>query len=481
MKRYGKKLVAAVVAFGIFASLAGGPVSGSADEIYRDLGGHWGRATVEWGAKLGIVNGFPDGSFRPDDKVTQSQFVTMLLRAFPKSGVRSAVSGDWYKPYYDNAVSRQWPVSLEQRDTAQTRGDAARIVAAAQGKLLGVDAAVQYLLDTGLAKGKTSATLSGFGKNDAVTRAEAVQFIKNALDSKMQLSDSAQAAKVQKDREYVIRGISLGMSEKDVKAALGQPNRIDASEYGFQWYIYNKDYSKYVQVGVQNGEVVGLYSNSNNWTSKSGIKVGMGADDARRKSGFALDSILKGNTRYLVPQTGEFDLFLQDGAYVTLFYDKHEDMKVTAVQVIEEQTELAKEGFYGTSSDAIGRSYELQIFDLANAVRVRMGLKPFAWDDKPAGTARKHAVDMAERDFFEHTNPDGANVGDRLETDQIAYRLAGENIAAGQTSAIFAHEGWMNSEGHRKNVLGDFERLGVGVAFGGRYHVYYAQNFYTPF
>lgn len=69
---------------------------------------------------------------------------------------------------------------------------------------------------------------------------------------------------------------------------------------------------------------------------------------------------------------------------------------------------------------------------------------------------------------------------DRMEKAGIFYRAAGENIAVGYRNAVSAHEGWMNSPGHRENILGDYEYIGVGIVFGGEYQVYYTQDFYTP-
>ncbi|PZE19616.1 CAP domain-containing protein [Paenibacillus xerothermodurans] len=136
--------------------------------------------------------------------------------------------------------------------------------------------------------------------------------------------------------------------------------------------------------------------------------------------------------------------------------------------------------FYPEASSTLVSAYERQSFDLANAARAKLGMSPFAWDDRIAGTARKHSQDMAANDFFDHNNLQGASPFDRMKRDGIKIRAAAENIAAGQTSAIFAHHGWMNSEGHRKNLLSDIKRLGVGVAFGGSMSIYYTQNFYTP-
>ncbi|MDU2198224.1 MAG: CAP domain-containing protein, partial [Peptostreptococcaceae bacterium] len=68
---------------------------------------------------------------------------------------------------------------------------------------------------------------------------------------------------------------------------------------------------------------------------------------------------------------------------------------------------------------------------------------------------------------------------DRMKKEGITYISAGENIASGQFSAIYAHEALMNSKGHRKNILGNYKYIGVGVDFGGTYKIYYTENFYT--
>lgn len=86
---------------------------------------------------------------------------------------------------------------------------------------------------------------------------------------------------------------------------------------------------------------------------------------------------------------------------------------------------------------------------------------------------------MRDKNYFDHINKKNETPFDRMKKQNIIYSLAGENIAAGQISAIYAHEAWMNSLGHRKNILGDYENLGVGVSFGGHYNIYYTQNFYS--
>jgi uncharacterized protein YkwD len=88
---------------------------------------------------------------------------------------------------------------------------------------------------------------------------------------------------------------------------------------------------------------------------------------------------------------------------------------------------------------------------------------------------------MAARDFFAHQCPSGTQAWDRAVAAGYEYRKVAENIAAGQTSAAQVVEGWMNSPGHRANILdGELTQIGVGHATGGEYGTYWTQVFGIP-
>lgn len=486
-KRFGIWSMAAFLACGPILASAGAlpeaAAAASANErtasVFTDTAGHWGAETIQWAVTKGIVDGYADGTFKPDRLVTEAEFLAMLLRAYPDTPVPA---GDpsllWYIPYYSFAYGFYWPVDQGKADAPYVRGQVARLLAASQGLELDVPGAVQYLLDGSLAEGKTSRTLEGFAAGDTPTRAEAVQFIQNLTAKKTALAGLPAPA-----RAIAVRGVSLGDSAAAVTAKLGAPDRVDASEYGFEWHIYNRDYASYVQVGIQNGKVAALYTNSSAWTSsRSGIRPGATAGDIVSVLGKPLESLMKGNTRYLLHAPGEGDgLYEMDGSYVTFFYDTHEGKTVDAIQLIAKEAEEARSDMYGTPDAALRAAFERQAFDLANAARAKRGLPPFQWSDQAAETARKHSEDMAVYDYFDHTNAAGQSPFDRMKADGIVYSLAAENIAAGQTNAISAHSGWMNStSGHREAILGGTTQLGVGVYLGGPMHAYYTQNFFTP-
>ncbi|MFB8777118.1 CAP domain-containing protein [Streptomyces broussonetiae] len=109
---------------------------------------------------------------------------------------------------------------------------------------------------------------------------------------------------------------------------------------------------------------------------------------------------------------------------------------------------------------------EAEVLRLVNDERAKAGCSPVAANSALAGLAGAFSADMAARGFFDHTDPDGLTPWDRAEKAGIDD-LGGENIARGQADAAAVMDAWMNSPGHRANILNcDFTTLGVGVEFG---------------
>ncbi|QEU84212.1 CAP domain-containing protein [Streptomyces viridosporus] len=121
-----------------------------------------------------------------------------------------------------------------------------------------------------------------------------------------------------------------------------------------------------------------------------------------------------------------------------------------------------------------------EVVGLTNRERARAGLPSLSPDPLLTAAAQAHSTDMVARDFYSHTAPDGSGPGDRAAAAGSARRTIGENIACGRRSAAEVVRGWMNSPGHRANILGpDFTHIGVGFAGGGRAGTYWTQLFGT--
>lgn len=124
-------------------------------------------------------------------------------------------------------------------------------------------------------------------------------------------------------------------------------------------------------------------------------------------------------------------------------------------------------------------TYAKQVLDLVNMERSKKGLSPLTLDASLNAVALAHSKDMANRNYFSHSSPEGKRMSDRLKAAGISYSAAGENIAAGQKTPEQVVKSWMNSEGHRKNILNaSFKKMGLGYyKVQGGYGTYWTQVF----
>jgi uncharacterized protein YkwD len=125
-----------------------------------------------------------------------------------------------------------------------------------------------------------------------------------------------------------------------------------------------------------------------------------------------------------------------------------------------------------TPAPVDGSEYQSQlendILAMVNAERAKVGAKALVMEPMRRDVARAHSKDMAVRNFFDHYNPDGKSPFDRMKAVGISYTTAGENIAYNtyplDRAAKAAMDGWMNSDGHRKNIQNaKYGRTGIGV------------------
>ncbi|WP_405665700.1 CAP domain-containing protein [Streptomyces sp. NBC_01166] len=119
-----------------------------------------------------------------------------------------------------------------------------------------------------------------------------------------------------------------------------------------------------------------------------------------------------------------------------------------------------------TPASPSATSAQATVLTLVNQERAKVGCSPVTTSASLTALAQDFSEDMAARDFFGHTDPDGATPWDRAAAAGVAG-LGGENIARGQADAQAVMDAWMNSDGHRANILNcDYKTLGVGVHLG---------------
>jgi uncharacterized protein YkwD len=120
---------------------------------------------------------------------------------------------------------------------------------------------------------------------------------------------------------------------------------------------------------------------------------------------------------------------------------------------------------------------EQKMVDLVNAERAKAGVGKLTVDTTFTAVARAHSRDMFLRRYFSHVTPEGQMPGDRLENAGVDFTLAGENIAYAP-DLNSAHTGFMNSPGHRANILDpDFHRIGIGIITTDVWSMMFTQDF----
>lgn len=134
-------------------------------------------------------------------------------------------------------------------------------------------------------------------------------------------------------------------------------------------------------------------------------------------------------------------------------------------------------GSSNTTNTSALTADELEVFNLINEQRTKNGLSALKIDSEVQNVARIKAKDMVNNNYFSHTSPTYGSPFEMLNSFKVSYKTAGENIA-GNSSNSAAVTAWMNSSGHKANILNSsFNYTGIGVVNGSKYGKIYVQMF----
>lgn len=285
----------------------------------------------------------------------------------------------------------------------------------------------------------------------------------------------------------------IGKSGKTIKKKFGKPERTDPSAYGYEWWVYKKDPRNYLQIGVEDGKVVTAFA--------FGDQLDTAPFSITKKSKDVLKGVPLDSNVSLKFKGGSYEFELAendlntrplvklDETWAILYFDQF-TQKLQGIRYLDAKTLIAMKPYslsYKGSPikskkldrkewKAVEHGEEQQIFDMTNIIRRRFDVDRVKKNEKAAKAAFGHSKEMKKKNYFSHESPDQGSLSDRLHKEGATFVQAGGNIAAEYTDGIAATLGWLNSEGHRKNLLHKgFSHLGVGV-----YEKYYTQNFITP-
>jgi len=139
---------------------------------------------------------------------------------------------------------------------------------------------------------------------------------------------------------------------------------------------------------------------------------------------------------------------------------------------------LSKEAPAKTAAVTEDNKLGKEVVTLVNQERAKQGLAPLKYNSELSNVARTKSADMRDNNYFSHTSPTYGSPFDMMKKFGIDYMAAGENIAMGQPTAASVMDAWMNSPGHKANILSkNFTEIGVGVAKDKSGTIYWTQQF----
>ena len=396
--------------------------AGAAGAAFTDVPqDHWASPYVEAMTQKGVVTGVGNGRFNPDGNLSTAEFAVMLTQAFcPKEVADPEEGAAWWEPYLNAA----WEAG--------------------------------YLTDT----------TAGFSYADGSWDADVVTAPMTRYDMAQAMNNTAVAEKMtlptdeQREAAQAAIGDFDSIPEDYESAvvamyALGYLSGVNANgDFGGESTMTR------AQSCVVMSKLLGTEVETTPETPDEGTAGGAGDTTPAEEPETPAEDAGTGTETPEKPETP----------------DEGTAGGTAGSTPVEEETPAEDTG--SESADTVA-AYEQEVFDLVNQIREENGLEPFMYNETLAETARAHSQDMIDRNFFDHTNPDGKSPFDRMRDNGLSYSMAAENIAVGYPSPEAVVEGWMNSEGHRANILGGCEELGVGLALGGSYGYYWTQCFAT--
>ena len=282
----------------------------------------------------------------------------------------------------------------------------------------------------------------------------------------------------------------IGKNQKEVEDKLGKPKRIDLSKYGYDWWIYNRNQKEYVQIGIENGEVVTLFAIGDE-INITPFQIGQSMGDIY--SSHLIDTTV---SLQVDETTYRFELSEEDintrpltkvgNVYVQLYIDKFKGT-LSSIRLMDASTLIRLHpyaiGYEGKNivaplekeinEEKLDRDQERQIFDITNVIRARFHLELLEWDENASIVALDKSKDMYKNRVLLESNKENDERLDIIEKGEGTFSTFGENHAANYMDAPAAVEGWFNSKDDRENLLHDeYTHLGIGV-----YKTYITQNY----
>ncbi len=349
----------------------------------------------------GIISGIGDATFAPDYFVSREEMCTILVNAVKACNVNVIYPQKDYTSAFKDAAS----ISDEHKST------------------------INYLTGIGIVKG-----YEGFFYPKAYVTYD--QLVSMLVETYYQLMLS----------KISINGIRLSIGDSDEKIikSFGEPDyKFSDTLSGTEIWEYKKDYRNFFYIGLRDKTVSEIFTNSSQFTyrgissgdSVDGVSFGVRANVSNNKAVY--------NDGYGIVEIGAFP----------------NDNLISYVYAASDDINLRHNINYTTvKNDAT------LLYDIINAERAKHELGSFIINAKAVSAANVHSMSMGYWEYSDYKNRDGTTPFDRLNSRDLNYIMASENIAQVKGTVVDVYTKWMSSSGSRSNLMTDYmDNIGIGI------------------
>lgn len=243
----------------------------------------------------------------------------------------------------------------------------------------------------------------------------------------------------------------LGITREQMLKTYGTPSGTMASEKGYEWQVYNTDYTDYQLIGLDEGRVVAYYVNSETWKLPSGVQYG---------TKLATCQTMMNELGYQSTAGSGYTTYTGKDTTLTVYYTQAEDSPIYAA-LLEYTAYTAK---CEITSDVL-TAMERTLADLTNIMRVQAGLEPLPLDQDLSAVARSHADDMAENNFFAHLGTDGLDKTGRMEAAGYGACYISEAISKAYPNSFATFASFYTDVTYAEVLAANFDTVGVGYSY----------------
>jgi hypothetical protein len=489
MKRtYYKQAILYILLVSMFSSLSEDTLYGI--NLLKDVNAtDWFYEDVTNLLNTGVINGYPDNTFKPNESINVAEYIKMILMVSDYPLVTPINDDIWYRKYVDTALANNLIAEGDYADYLRpiTRGEMGKIIhqilklqyANAQEYIPQVldYASIKETQKTSMLNVFIAGIMTGYKdgtiRADAnASRAEAATVIvRLKTESRRkppelgvvssQVESETSASPVPVTKAFSLSGIQIGSAKEEVTRRFGQPTEILGSSYGFDWYVYANDYANFKLIGIHVNRVVAFYSNTY-FDSIYPIKIG------------TVDSTV--SKVLSVTEFNHYYFASIDKMTIKLFSKKGLSDGVEGIIVMDE---LFVQSKTYRAQDQL--DMEKVLFYLTNASRHSYGVPILSWSSQAKNSAYKHSKDMALNAYFSHTSINGDTFKTRMLDEGISASSFAENIGAGYKDAFEMHYALLHSDTHKTNTINPgYDHVGIGIYYSAssKYGYYVTQNYF---